>query len=251
MPSADPMRPLIAINGLIAEDEHGELTKLSLRNRYAEAVLRGGGIPVVVPPVGGPADLRALLARVDGLVLTGGDDFETERLGLGPTHPRAVPTPAVKQDFDLELCRAALEADVPVLGICYGMQCLSLATGGRLHQHLPDDLPGSQEHTGGVEHEVEVEAGSKLAGLLGVPRLPVVSRHHQALSDPGADWRVTGRDGEGLIEAVEHPDREFAIGVQWHPELSPAGSPHDGLFRGLVTTASVRARRTALEAART
>ena len=238
----DSSHPLIALNGLL---ETGERPALRLVNRYAEAVLRGGGIPVAIPPVGGPRDLRRLLAAVDGLVLTGGADFDLERLGLGPTHPAANRTPAEKQDFDVELCRAAIEADLPVLGICYGMQLMALLGGGRLYQHLPEDRPGCRQHSDGVVHAVTLERGTKLANLLGVEHLDVVSRHHQAVRQVSPPWRVCARDDQDLIEAVEREDRSFALGVQWHPELSPEGSPHDRLFRALVHAALARAQRRA------
>ena len=235
--------PLIAVNPLLILENADEPPMLRLRTRYVDAVLRAGGVPVVAPSVGGPADLRRLLERVDGLLLTGGDDFRTEPLGQGPTHPSAVPTLEQKQEHDLELARMALELQVPVLGICYGMQALVLSTGGSLLQHLPEDRPGCQEHSGGVEHPVELVPGTKLAGLLEVDALPVISRHHQAIQDPGPRWTVSGRDQEQLIEVVEQPDHPFAIGVQWHPELSPPGTPHDRLFRGLVAAAGAAAAR--------
>src|SRR5688572_29134530 len=113
-----PERPLIAIDGLLVP---GASPHLKLANRYADAVLKAGGIAVAIPPLGGPTDLERLLERVDGLLLSGGDDFDTQRLGLGPTHPKADPVPAEKQDFDFVLARLALARGVPVLGICYGM----------------------------------------------------------------------------------------------------------------------------------
>lgn len=233
----DADRPLIALNG---SQPDGPEPSTQLRHRYAEAVLRAGGLPVVLPAVGGPGDIESVLQRVDGLVLCGGDDFDTARLGLGPTHPSAVVTPTGKQDYDMALASAALESETPLLGICYGMQCLGLVGGGDLYQHLPEDRDGCQEHAGGVEHPVRVEAGSKLAGTLGVSSLPVVSRHHQALRAVAEPWCVTATDHEGLIEAIEHPLKAFAIGVQWHPELSPEGSPHDRLFQALVHASSMR-----------
>ena len=234
--------PLIAINGTLELDAP-RAPKLTLRTPYAERVAAAGGVPVAIPPVGGPRDLRRLLERVDGLLLGGGDDFDMERLGLGATHPAACKTPAQKQDFDVELARIALELEIPVLGICYGMQTLVLCDGGTLLQHLPEDRPGCQEHAGGALHAVRVEPRTKLARLLGIDAVQVVSRHHQAVDETGPRWIVCARDAEGLVEAVERPDHPFALGVQWHPELAPPGDPCDRLFRGLVGAAGVGAAR--------
>jgi len=234
--------PLIALTGeLIADDQ----PFLRLRNRYADAVLRAGGVPLAVPPVGGPADVERLVDSVDGLLFTGGDDFDTERIGLGPTHAAADPVPSAKQDLDFLLARAAIAAGTPVLGICYGMQLLALAEGGTLHQHLPEDRPGCRDHTGNGVHAALVEGGTKLARTLGVERLDVVSRHHQAVAGLGPKWRASAMDDEGLIEAIERDEHPFALGVQWHPELAEPGSAHEGLFRALVGAAGIAAGRRA------
>ena len=228
--------PLILIDG---ELEVGEKTSVTLVTRYAEAVRRAGGLPLVLPPLAGPEFLDTLLDRADGVLFSGGDDFDTERLGLGPTHPAAKPVPAEKQDFDAALAERVLERGLPVLGICYGMQLLALVEGGTLLQHLPEDRPGIREHRGGVVHGVQVTPGTKLAATLGVHGADVVSRHHQAVASVGPAWTVSARDDADLIEAIERPDLPFALGVQWHPELSPEGSVQDRLFEALVEAARV------------
>jgi len=239
------MRPWIGIVGELAEDQGPPArNEVRLSLRYSTAIERAGGLPFVVPypaSAGSEADeLGELLEHVDGLLFSGGDDFDTARLGLGPTHPEAKPVPSRKQDFDLALARRALAGGVPTLGVCYGMQLLSLAEGGTLFQHLPEDRPGAQPHAGGVLHAVTVLASTRLRALLGVPALDVVSRHHQAVASVGPGWIVSAVDSEELIEAVERSEHPFALGVQWHPELS-SDLAHARLFGGLVEAARARA----------
>lgn len=233
--------PLIAINALF----HAEDPMLRLRQRYVDAVRRAGGLPVALASHHGTAEHRdaeieAILDRVDGLLLTGGDDFHAAPLGLGATHPAAEATHLPKQDFDLALTRAAIARDMPVLGICFGMQCLGLAGGATLLQDIPSALPDAQEHRNSAVHDVLPRKGTKLAEILGIGPVPVVSRHHQALRTVPPPWIVSAMDDENMVEAIEHPERRFAVGVQWHPEIHvPAGDrqPSDALLTALVRAA--------------
>jgi putative glutamine amidotransferase len=227
-------RPLILINGSF---EATERPALKLYTRYAERIAEAGGLGLALPPLTDPAHLTAALERADGVLLTGGDDFHTEPLGLGPTHPAAVRTPLAKQDFDLALARQALALGLPVLGICYGMQCLGIVAGAGLLQHVPEQWPGATEHRDSAQHPVSILPESKLRAATGVERLDVVSRHHQALVDVPSPWVVVGRDPDGLVEAIEHPDCAFAVGVQRHPEQSAGDGPHGALFAAVVAAA--------------
>jgi putative glutamine amidotransferase len=242
-------RPVIGIEPSLRAGDDGPV--LAMSTRYSDAVYAAGGIPVVLAAPSGPwpAGLPgALLDGVGALVFTGGPDFHAERLGLGPTHPAARPGPAARQDFDAGLARSALLRDIPVLGICYGMQLLAILAGARLLQHLPEDRPDAtvahcdpSGRAATVRHDVIADPASLLgAALGGAGRLPCLSAHHQAVTEPGPGWRVSARDDDGLVEAIESRSHRFAVGVQWHPEREEGQTPHLGLFRALVRAAGQR-----------
>lgn len=194
---------------------------------YARAVRRGGGLPLMlVPEAADDADADAVLDLVDGLVLAGGADVDPASYGAEP-HPETRGTTPDRDAFEIALVRRALDRDVPVLGICRGMQVLNVAVGGTLHQHLPD-LLGTEEHRrvlgrwAGNAHEVELERGSIAARLAGETTHRALSHHHQGIDRLGDGVVVTGRSpSDGAIEAIELPGSDLAAGVQWHPEADP------------------------------
>lgn len=194
---------------------------------YVRAVTASGGRAVLLPPDDLDADVVGVL---DGLLLAGGADVDPERYGQ-PPDPRTESRPD-RDAGELALLGAALVADLPVLGVCRGMQLLAVAHGGALHQHLPD-VVGHDRHRPAPgrygAHPVRF-APDSLAGsvLAGVDR--VNSYHHQAVADPG-DLAVTGWADDGVVEALEDPRRRFLLGVQWHPENDPDPRPVAALVR--------------------
>ncbi len=205
-----------------------ELEALIVPRTYARAVQRAGGIGVILPPddrVAAEPDL--LLDRVDGLLLAGGADVDASSYGA-TSNAETNGTWPDRDRFELALARRAIERDIPVLGVCRGMQMLNVACGGTLRQHIPDDLghTGHREVAGVFsEHGVDLEPGSLAARASGAEGPKVSSHHHQGVDALGRGLLATGRAaGDDLVEAIEAPDRRFALGVLWHPEEDPDSS---------------------------
>ncbi|GID95369.1 gamma-glutamyl-gamma-aminobutyrate hydrolase family protein [Amorphoplanes digitatis] len=213
------MRPVIGITTYVEPATWGvwhELPTTLVPHDYDAAVTQAGGRAVLIPP----DDLDADVLRVlDGLVLSGGADLGPELYGAEPG-PLTISRPD-RDSGEMLLARAALARDLPILGVCRGMQLLTVAAGGTLHQHLPDVL-GHERHrpAPGVYgmHEARFTEGSRIAGLMGEDTR-VHCFHHQGVDDPGS-LTITGRAEDGTPEAVEDPARRFVLGVQWHPEVT-------------------------------
>jgi putative glutamine amidotransferase len=214
------MRPIIGITTYVtpARWSYWELEAALIPQDYVRAVERAGGRPLLVPPSDDGID--ETLDAVDGLIFSGGSDMDPEFYGE-EAHPETFGIHAERDRAEVGLLTAALERDMPVLGICRGIQVLNVARGGVLHQHLPE-LVGHEGHKHdppGVfsDHEVEIEPETKLAGILGA-RAPVKSHHHQGLDRLGEGWRASAHADDGTVEAIEDPSHRFALGVLWHPE---------------------------------
>ena len=196
---------------------------------YARGVIEAGGIPVHIPI---DVDPTAVGERLDGIVLPGGTDIDPILYGAEPD-PELLPLEPERDDLELALLSAALEAEVPVLGICRGIQVLNVHQGGTLHQHVPEhgrfDLPIDS-----TIHQVSFAKGSTLHELYG-SSAQVNSLHHQTVADLGRDLTVTARADDGTIEGVEMGDH--VVAVQWHPEMLPT-RPTDPIFSWLVNRAS-------------
>lgn len=229
------MLPIIGITSYAEEARWGVWSSPAalIPLAYVEAVEKAGGRPLLVPP--SENGIEETLDALDGILFSGGSDLDPQTYGAEP-HPE---TNGVRPDRDraeLALLSAALERDMPVLAVCRGSQVLNVARGGDLVQHLPEIVGDEKhKHTPGVfaDHDIEVAAGTRLQHLLG-ERAPVKSHHHQGYGRIGDGLVVAARAEDGTIEALEDPDRRFALGVLWHPE---AGEDF-ALFQALVEEAS-------------
>jgi putative glutamine amidotransferase len=193
-------------------------TNLSPRT-YSDAVAAAGGTAVVLPP-GEPtaSEPDRLLDLLDGLLLAGGPDLDPASYGADPG-PRTVDFNGERDRFELALARRAFERDLPVLGICRGMELLNVARGGTLVQHL--EHAGTHLHTAGqfTDHDVRLERGSLASRALGADRVRVRSHHHQGVDTLGEGVVASGwADPDGIVEAIEVPEREWALGILWHAE---------------------------------
>jgi len=215
-------KPLIGLN---ADFESGRFV---LPPGYQRCVVEAGGVPVVLVPAGNKRNIKRQVELLDGLILTGCNDYRPALYGKRRHRALRLVIP-LKERFDLALCREALRRDLPILGICGGMQLLNIVLGGPLLLHVR----GHKK----TQHAVRVEPGSLLASILGTCRLRVNSYHHQALEQPGRGLRAVGYSTDGLIEAVEAPGKRFVIGVQWHPERLKSKST-ERLFGALVKAAA-------------
>jgi putative glutamine amidotransferase len=192
---------------------------------YCEAVQAAGGRAVlVVPDPQDAADPTDVLDLVDGLLVTGAaGDLDPDRYGDSERHAETHPVVGLRDDFELALVRGAEARDLPLLGICRGMQVVNVAHGGSLEQHLPD-VVGHERHAERPgefgRHEVRLEPGSLAARAVGHERTEVRGFHHQGVRELGEGLRATAWSAlpDGIVEAVERPDRRFALGVLWHPE---------------------------------
>lgn len=215
---------------------------LLLPRSYVDAVQRAGAIALMIPPdahVAGDPD--AVLDLIDGLMLAGGADIDPSRYGED-AHPETTGTVPERDDFEIALARAAMDRDIPVLGICRGMQLMNVARGGTLLQHLPDRF-GHHEHRrtpgtfDGADHDVRLREGSLAARAAGEVVHGTKSHHHQGVDRLGSGFDVTGWSVlDELPEAIEDPAKRFALGVQWHPEADETSR----LIGALVAEAAER-----------
>ena len=223
-------RPVVGITTYVTQARwsYWDLEAALIPLDYVRKVEDAGGRPLLVPPELDAVD--ETLDVLDAVVFTGGSDLDPELYGE-EAHPETSGVVRLRDDAELALLQAALERDMPVLGICRGIQVLNVAMGGDLEQHLDGhkhDPPGEF-----LAHDVAIEPGTRLAEMLG-DRTTVMSHHHQGLRTLAPGLVETARADDGLLEAVEAPGKRFAVGVLWHPEAGQDAR----LFETLVAEAA-------------
>lgn len=210
-----------------------------LPTQYAQAVEATGAIPVLLPPVGQPGAAETVVARLDGLVISGGADVDPQRYGARP-HPRTAGWRRDRDAWELALLDAAEAAGLPVLGVCRGMQLMAVHAGGALEQHTPEVVEHERHSPGGDifgATTVATVPGTRVAGLVGTG-LTVSCHHHQSVrTHPG--YLPAAYADDGTLEAMEDPEAAFRVAVQWHPETAA----DVGLLAGLVRAAASHASR--------
>ncbi len=216
------MKPLIGIpTRTIIQDN---LTIHGLLSTYTHALDLAGAAPVLVPLRLGEDTLRAILDRLDGLLLAGGVDVHPKEFGE-TVEPFCQEIDVARDAAELALTRAALAGGKPILGICRGIQMLNIASGGSVYQDIPAQVPGAMNHSHppGIPytqrtHSIEIDGHSTLARALEATHAEVNSSHHQSLKQVAPGWNVVARAPDGIIEGIEPERGQFALGVQFHPE---------------------------------
>lgn len=210
---------------------------------YLESVRRAGGEPFELDAARDKA--AAVVARANGLMLTGGGDVDPGLYGEAP-HETYQPSEEGRDAYEIGLIKAAIEAGLPIFAICRGMQILNVALGGTLVQDIPSMVNGAAHHSVPdpryhIAHEVWVARGSRLAAIMGDKlegeTCQVNSRHHQAVKIVAPGWDVSGTAPDGVIEAIEQPGQAFRLAVQWHPENFWRTGEFRPLFEGFIETA--------------
>lgn len=219
-------KPLIGLNADYRSAKKDSPAFSFVQAGYYDAIVRAGGVPVVVPPLEEEEDLSQVLDAVDGFVLVGGADLDPRHDGF-MIHPSMRLLDGRRETFDRLVVREIAQRHMPVLAIGAGMQLLNVAQGGNLFLHVPEDMPKALPHLDTLDpahrHALEVVPGSLMERIYGEGELRVNSYHHMAVDMVAPGFRVTATCPDGVIEAIEStiPDW-FAVGTQFHPESESA-----------------------------
>ena len=229
------MKPIIGIN--CDYKEEGKQPYSFTNRDYSEAVIAAGGIPFLLPIIKDKNDVEFLLKKIDGLLLTGGNDVPPQRYGE-ERHEKTVCVHPDKDISDITLVGTAIQMKKPILAICYGAQLVNVALGGSLIQDIPSEVKTPIIHKDSKNerytHTVTIRKDSLLYTIVGIYRLETNSTHHQAIKRLDDGLKDAAHTEDGIIEAVEWRDYPFLLGVQWHPERMMDSPHHLALFKALI-----------------
>jgi len=237
-PRLSPRHTPLTLVGISSYARSGQPAAFSIPTGYVDAVRRAGAVPVIFPP--GEPDPARLLDTISALIVSGGGDINPRAYG-GRQHETVYSVCEERDAFEFDLTRAALaDTRVPLLCICRGLQVLNVVCGGTLHVHLPEHYGERVAHRVPPRdtsmHWVRIDADSRLAQILGTTQTEVRSWHHQAIDKLGDGLRPVAWAEDGVVEAVEHVEHPWCIGVQWHPEMQLDDGAQQRIFRALIGT---------------
>ena len=232
--------PVVALSST-ADAADGKLHRVRLNTAYIAALESAGLVPLIVPPLSSNDAVAEILARVDGVLLTGGEDVEPSLYGQ-PRSSHCGESNLARDHTEIALVRAAQEMKVPLMAICRGPQLLNVALGGTLIQDIPSEVPNALQHEDRADrsarvHDVSIEPGSRLASAVGSTRISVNSLHHQAALDVAPALKATAHSPDGIVEGLEsRSDEWWVLAVQWHPEeMNDSPEPWDrGIFKAFA-----------------
>ncbi|HYE80749.1 MAG TPA: gamma-glutamyl-gamma-aminobutyrate hydrolase family protein [Clostridia bacterium] len=233
------MKPVIGITTFMG-DKTGYY---SISGNYTDSVFLAGGIPVCIPVIYNEKDYDSYMNIIDCIIFTGGADISPLYYGENPTSLLNNMS-SIRDDYEIGLFKTVYENNVPILGICRGIQLINVALGGSLYQDINAQLPDTLGHSPGgtavdeLYHSINIEKKSKLYNIFNEDRINVNSFHHQAVKKLGNNLVVSAMSDDGIIEGIESTDRKFLIGIQCHPECLTKRYPMFlKLFRELVLAA--------------
>ncbi len=229
------MKPIIGIN--CDYEEEGRRPHSFTYRDYIQAVIASGGIPILLPIIKDTSDLKLLLQKLNGLLLTGGNDVPPRRYGEAQ-HEKTHCVHPDKDASDAALITTALQMQKPILAICYGMQLVNVVLGGSLVQDIPSEHTKPIVHKDSQNrhytHTVTVEINSLLSGAIKTGQIETNSIHHQAVKRLGKGLKDTAHTVDGIVEGFELKDYPFLVGVQWHPERMINTPQHLAIFSALI-----------------
>lgn len=230
---------MIKIGLTLSIEHNGPIEEFAIPSDYISSVIECGALPVLIPPLEDKEKLEHILAGIDGIIMTGGDDISPEMYGE-KNKGFSRNTSRIRDEAELYILGRALESGCPVLGICRGFQLINVYFGGTLYQDLETQFRIGINHRNlfmtpeDLHHEVRIEENTQLFEVIRCERFMVNSRHHQGIKEPGQGLVQSAHSSDGIIEGIEHPGMNI-IAVQWHPEnLARLGGRYNALFIDLI-----------------